>query len=210
MLADDDVELAAEAAAVAHGAVVGDAHAADLEQHVALLQLLPRRRAELHRRDEDAALRGLHAEPLAQRRVLEVLRADAEARNLRRAALRDAVEEAADQRRRHHLADVLGVGQRLERDADDLALVEHGPAAVAFVDRRIDGDREQMALAVLVALHLDARDDAFGDRHFVAADRVARDRDLVAQARQFADLRRPHAARERRVLHFEQREVAVV
>ena len=63
-----------------------------------------------------------------------------------RLPLLDAVEERADDRRRHHLADVVDAGQLLERDADDLAVAEHRAAAVAGVDRGVDRDREQVAL----------------------------------------------------------------
>ena len=126
-------------------------------------------------------------------------------------ALLDAIEERADDRRRHHLADVVDAGELLERDADDLALAEHRTTAVAGVDRGVDGDREQVALAVAVALDLDARDDALGDRDFLAADRVADHGDLVAQPRHVADLGGLDIVKEIRWFDdFEQGEVAVV
>ena len=123
----------------------------------------------------------------------------------------DAVEERADDRRRHHLADVVDAGQLLERDADDLAFAEHRTAAVAGVDRGVDGGREQVALRVAVALDLDARHDALGDRDFFAADRVADDRDLVAQLRHLAELGGLDIVEEvGRIDDLEQRQIAVV
>ena len=79
----------------------------------------------------------------------------AEARDLQRKALVDAAQEASDQRRGHGLAHVLRVLHPLERDADDAALMHHGPAAVAAVDRGVDGHGEQVPLGVRVALDLD-------------------------------------------------------
>jgi len=191
-------------------AVVGDAQAIELHQHVADLELAPGAGAVLHRRHQHPAVPRLHAEVRAQRRVLERLRRDAEAGHARVLALLHAVEEAADDRCRHHLADVLGLLQRLERDADHLAAREHRSAAVALVDRGVDRRRQQMALAVFVALHLDARHHALGDRHLLATDRIAHHLHRVAQVRQVADHRRPDAARERLVVDVQQREVAVV
>ena len=174
------------------------------------MQLAPRRRAVLHGSHQHAGLARAHAEVGAQRVVLQRLRGDADAGHMRRQAAARAGEEASDDRRRHHLADVLGVGQGLEGDADDLAAREHRAAAVAFVDGGVDGDGEQVALAVLVPLHLDARDDALGDRHLFAADRVTDHLHGLAQPRQVADARRRHAGGEGRVLDLQQREVAVV
>ena len=117
------------------------------------------------------------------------------------------VEERADQRRRHHLADVVDAGQLLECDADDLALAEHRAAAVAGVDRRVDGHREQVALRVAVALDLDARHHALGDRQLLAADRVADDRDAVLEARERAKGDGPEAGPEGLVLDGEEGDV---
>ena len=73
VIPDHRIELAAVAAAVANRAVVRDAMAIEFHQHIALSELTPGARPVLHGRHQHATIARLHAEVLAQRRVLERL-----------------------------------------------------------------------------------------------------------------------------------------
>src|SRR5262249_43741520 len=130
---EHDVVARAVAAHVLHGAVVRDLQAVDRGDHVARLEHAVGAATVIDVQHAHAALVLAQAELAAQQRIFEVLRRDAERGDLGPLALVDAVEERADDRRRHHLADVVDAGQLLERDADDLAVAEHRAAAVAGV-----------------------------------------------------------------------------
>ena len=208
---EHDVVARAVNAHVLDGAVVRDRQAIDRRDDIARHQDAIRRARVIDVQHDDTALAGVEPELATQQRVLEVLRGDAERRDHRLLAEADAIEERADDRRRHHLADVVDAGQLLERDADDLAIAEHRATAVAGVDRGIDRDREQVALAVRVALDLDARDHAFGDRDLFAADRVADHRDFIPQPRHRTQLRGLDIGEEvGRLGDLEQGEIGVV
>ena len=122
-----------------------------------------------------------------------------------------ALQETVNEGRRHHLADVLGVVQALERDADDLLVEEYRATAVAGVDRSINRDREQPAIRVGVALKLDAADHAFGDRDFLATNREAHDGHFVLQVGKLLPQPGDRGLHPKLfVLDLKQREVGVV
>jgi hypothetical protein len=67
-----------------------------------------------------------------------------------------------------------------------------------------------VALAVAVALDLDARHHALGDRDLLAADRIADHRDAIAQVGQLTQLGRLDSVEEVAIVDADEREVAVV
>src|SRR5271157_3882889 len=75
----------------------------------------------------------------------------------------DVFEKKLDLLGRNDVADVVGLGQLAEDQADHLAVDQGRPAAVARVDGRVDLDPDT-ADSVVVAGELDPGDDPLGDR----------------------------------------------
>ena len=89
-------------------------------------------------------------------------------------AVGDVLEEEVDLLAGDDVADVVGLGQLAEDQADHLAVDQGRAAAVARVDRGVDLDPEP-ADSVVVAGELDPRDDSLGDRQARTALGIAVD-----------------------------------
>ncbi len=75
----------------------------------------------------------------------------------------DVLEEQVDLLAGDDVADVVGLGELAEDEADHLAVDQRRAAAVARVDRGVDLDADARGILV-VGGELDPRDDPLGDR----------------------------------------------
>ena len=149
----------------------------------------------------------------ACRRTEERLEGDREIRVAGVASLGDVLEEASDHRRRDHESDILGDLARvsLEGHPDHLAILQDGAAAVAGIDRRIDLDHEvRIDGRMGVEIKVDARDHAACHAQALAAERVAVDGDTTLDRGNPVEGEGNGAFQKRRILHRQQREIAVV
>ena len=110
-----------------------------------------------------------------------------------------ALEEQLDLLVRDDVADVLGIRQVAEGEADHLVVGDRRAAAVAGVDGGIDLDAQARG-RVAVGDELDARDDALGDREGGAPGRIAVREHRVLDLRQGARARQRRAAFEERLV----------
>ena len=116
-----------------------------------------------------------------------------------------------DHGRGDHVADVLGLPQALEGDADDLAALDDGPAAVARIDGGVGLNGEMLVgPAVNVRVGLDARDHALGHGDAVAASGKSVGRDGGIDFRNARQLQRDHAFEEAAVIDGQHGQVAIV
>ncbi len=72
---------------------------------------------------------------------------------------------------RDHEPDVLAVGDRLHGNPDEFSFLDHRPAAVARIDRRVDLHAQKALAALSVGNDLNARHNTLGDRKLVASQR---------------------------------------
>ena len=206
--ADQRAEGARLAGRQADVAVVGDLHAVQRQQHVVPPDGLGIRALDTD--DADARLPRLHLEEAARVGVLHAGDGHADGAEAVHPPVRDVREEMADDFGGDHIADVVAVLPILEDDADDFAVVEHRPAAVARIDCRIQLRGKEIIERGMVGLQLDAGDDAQGDGEFLAADGEAHHGDLRLRRRSLAKLERHDVRKERLVIDLQQRQVAAV
>ena len=125
----------------------------------------------------------------------------------------DVLEEAANNRCRNHVADILshGAAESLESDADNLAVLHDRTPAVARVDRGVDLDGKMAVdFGVAVGLEVDPGDHAGGDGKAVAADGVAVGADRGFQGGDAAELEGFGPLEKPFVINAEDGEVAIV
>ena len=94
-------------------------------------------------RDQQPALIGLQSELRTQCGAFEALGPETQVREAVKAAVLHIVEEVAHDGCGHDVADVLGLFESRNRNADELAIGDGGPSTVARVDGGVDLYEEQ-------------------------------------------------------------------
>ena len=122
-------------------------------------------------------------------------------------SVRGILEKTADDRRRHHVADVFAFSG-LKRHPDQPPVLDHGAAAVSRIDGRVDLAAEKFDHAVRIIILFDPRDDAHSHRHLLSSLGESVDRNLVLRPDQIAQGNRHGSGKEAVVFDRQNGQVA--